>query len=156
MRRQMPTHTKTLGSLSAGERAFSIGTLRCDGEQAAPAQAETTMMSMMKMAIHAATTAKVVFTTITALISAAAPAGVESPVIPTLRAATPAELQWKGNRIAGKAYPVGQISPQYLPPLAQARSLRLRAVHRPMATPVEVKSLSELRWRRFVRLRSIK
>lgn len=111
-------------------------------------------MSMMRMAIHAATAAKVIFTTITALISAAAPTGVESPVIPTLRAATPAELQWKGNRIAGKAYPIGRISPQYLPPLAQARSLRLRPIHRPMATPVEVRSLSELRWRRFSRLRS--
>jgi len=37
--------------------------------------------------------------------------------------------------------------------LARARSLRLRLVHRPMATPVEVRSLSELRWRRFSRVR---
>ena len=112
------------------------------------------MMSLMRTAIHAVTTAKVIFTTITALVTAAAPTGAESSVIPTLRAATPAELQWKGNRIAGKAYPIGQIPPQCQPPLAQARSLRLRAVHRPMATPVEVRSLSELRWRRFSRLRS--
>ena len=107
------------------------GVPRIDGEQAAPAQTETTTMSMMRMAIHAVTTAKVIFTTITTLLGAAAPTGADSPVIPTLRAATPAELQWKGNRIAGKAWVVRQ----------------------PMATPVEVRSLSELRWRRFSRLR---
>lgn len=89
-------------------------------------------MSMMRLAIHAAKTAKVIFTTITTLLSAAAPAGADSPVIPTLRAATPTELQWKGNRIAGKAW----------------------VVHQPMATPVDVRSLSELRWRRFSRSRS--
>ena len=58
----------------------------------------------------------------------------------------------KGNGIASKAYPMGQIPPQNLPALAPARSLRPRVTHAPMATPVEVRSLSELRWRRFSRL----
>ena len=103
-------------------------------------------MSMMRIAIQAVTTAKVIFTTMTTLT------GAESPVIPTLRAATSSELQWKGNPIASKAYPMGQIPPQNLPALAPARSLRPRVTHAPMATPVEVRSLSELRWRRFSRL----
>jgi hypothetical protein len=102
------------------------------------------MMSIVKMAIHAISAAKVIGITITALVSTAPRTGVQSPVIPTLRAATASELRRQGTC---------QIPPQYLPTLPQVRSLRLRAVHRPMATPVEVRSLSELRWRRFSRQR---
>jgi hypothetical protein len=109
-------------------------------------------MGMLRMAIRTVTAAKVI---VTALVSAATPAGAASPVIPTLRAATPAELQSLGTCISDKPYRTGHNPPHYLPHLAQAQSLRLRVAHRPMATPVEVRDLSELRWRRFSRLRSL-
>ena len=109
-------------------------------------------MSMMRIAIRAVTVTKVIVTTITALVSTVARKGTQSPTIPTLPAAASPELRRRGMRIPARPRPMGLIRPQYLPELTRARSLRLRVVPRPMATSVEVRSLSELRWRRFSRV----
>ncbi len=108
-------------------------------------------MSMMKIAMHAVTATKVLVTTITALGTTTTPTGAESPLIPTLRAATASELRSIGAPVPGRPYPIDRIPPQYLP----AQSSHPRAARGPMATPVEVRNLSELRWRRFARLRSL-
>jgi len=115
-------------------------------------------MRVVRMAIRAVVAMKVMVTRITGLgripvLASAAQIGAESPITPPRLAGASPEPR-RAMRTSGRPQPIALIRPQYLPELARARSLRLRVGHRPMATPVEITSLSDLRWRRALRVRS--
>jgi hypothetical protein len=92
-------------------------------------------MSMMSMVTRAMAATRVMVTTVTALVSAAARTGAGSRTVPSRRAAALLKHRRRGVRAHGNSHPVGLIRPQYLPALAQARSLRLRMAHLSVTTP---------------------
>ena len=91
-------------------------------------------MSMMRMVIRAMAATRVMVTTITAFVSAAAGTGAGSSMTSNRPAASSLKHRRRGMWAAGSAHSAGLIGPQYLPELARARSLRLRMGHLAVTT----------------------
>ena len=92
-------------------------------------------MRMMRMVIRAMTVTRVMATMITALVSAAAGTGEDSPTFPRRLTAASLKHRRRGMAIPAGSHSIGLIGPQYLPALARARSLRLRVGHLSVITP---------------------
>ena len=92
-------------------------------------------MNMMTLAIRATTAITVIVTTITAAVSAAARPGRDRLTTRAIPAAVSPKSRRRAVRTSGVSRSIGMIRPQYLPALAQARSLRLRMAHVAIATP---------------------
>jgi hypothetical protein len=82
-------------------------------------------MNMMTAIILSITIITVIVTTTAAAIRADARSRLDSPIVRVMATRTPTPRR----RVAGIRYPVGLVSPQYLPEAERARILRARTVN---------------------------
>jgi hypothetical protein len=83
-------------------------------------------MNMMTAAILTSTALTAIITTITAAVSAATRAALQSQATRVIPVSAPSKLRRHAVRRSGVSRPMGLIRPQYLPALARSRILRPR------------------------------